>query len=147
MDNLSEIDRHRTMQNVKSSGSKIERMMQSALAGSRLHGWKCNYKNVIGCPDFVFLEKKVAIFIDGCFWHGCPICNRPLPKTNIEYWQKKISRNINRDRDNNEILESQGWIVIRIWEHEIIKNEKLTAIIERVRIALIREDQTNGFNN
>jgi DNA mismatch endonuclease (patch repair protein) len=67
--------------------------------------------------DIVFQRLKVAIFVDGCFWHGCPI-HGTWPKANAEFWRKKIETNRQRDLDTNRRLEKAGWKVIRIWEHE-----------------------------
>lgn len=72
----------------------------------------------MGKPDIVFLSKKIAVFVDGCFWHGCPL-HGVRPKTNVDFWANKIQGNISRDRDVTLDLESQGWIVLRFWEHEI----------------------------
>jgi len=67
--------------------------------------------------DLVFRRVKVAVFIDGCYWHACPIHGR-APKTNPEYWSAKIARNVARDRRNDAALASRGWTVVRVWEHE-----------------------------
>ena len=82
-------------------------------------GWKRNYK-VKGKPDFIFLEHKIAIFVDGCFWHGHR-CRNTIPKDNAEYWQKKIERNILRDKEITALFENRGWVVLRIWECELNK--------------------------
>jgi DNA mismatch endonuclease (patch repair protein) len=68
-------------------------------------------------PDLVFPRERVAVFLDGCFWHGCPQ-HGSLPKTNAEYWMSKIARNQARDRNLNEVLRLHGWTVVRVWEHE-----------------------------
>ena len=67
--------------------------------------------------DLVFRPVEVAVFVDGCYWHGCPE-HFVQPKTNSEFWKEKIGRNIERDRDTDSILRDAGWTVIRIWEHE-----------------------------
>jgi len=67
--------------------------------------------------DLVFRPVEVAVFVDGCYWHGCPE-HFVLPKTNSDFWKEKIGRNIERDRDTDSILRDAGWTVIRIWEHE-----------------------------
>lgn len=79
-------------------------------------GWRRRAK-VFGRPDFVFYNLRVAIFIDGCFWHGCPE-HGTRPRTNAGYWNPKIEGNVFRDRRNNAALEARGWAVIRVWEHE-----------------------------
>lgn len=84
---------------------------------NRIIGWRRNYK-VKGHPDFVFLDKKVAIFVDGCFWHGHD-CRNTRPADNAEFWQKKRERNIAHDEEITLLFESRGWTVIRIWECEL----------------------------
>jgi len=73
---------------------------------------------MFGNPDFVFAQAKIAVFVDGCFWHGCPNHCR-MPKTNREYWENKIEKNKRRDRKVTRVLRSEDWNVIRIWEHEL----------------------------
>ncbi len=68
-------------------------------------------------PDLVFPRRKVAVFVDGCFWHGCPE-HGTLPTANRSYWQPKIAENVERDRRHTATLEEDGWVVIRVWEHE-----------------------------
>jgi DNA mismatch endonuclease (patch repair protein) len=68
-------------------------------------------------PDIVFTRAGVAVFVDGCFWHRCPI-HATSPAANAEYWQQKFDRNVERDRANDEALRVTGWTVVRIWEHE-----------------------------
>lgn len=70
--------------------------------------------------DVLFSRQKVAIFVDGCFWHGCPKHCR-APKSNLEWWKRKIYANLARDQDTNRQLESQGWTVLRFWEHDDMK--------------------------
>lgn len=119
-DNLTPADRRKTMRAVKSRGTKPERRLFSMLAGMGLRRWRKHANDIVGKPDVVFDQDKVAIFIDGCFWHGCPHCKRPLkPQTNREYWEHKIQRNIERAQKYNQQLSEQGWEVLRIWEHEI----------------------------
>jgi DNA mismatch endonuclease, patch repair protein len=69
--------------------------------------------------DLVFPAKRVAVFVDGCFWHGCPD-HRTMPVTNAEWWLVKLQRNIERDRETDDFLEAQGWCVVRVWEHEAV---------------------------
>lgn len=128
-DNLTPNDRKKTMRAVKGKRTSLEKKLFSMLAGLGLKGWKQNVNTITGKPDVIFIQQKVAIFIDGCFWHGCPICNRKLPQTNHEYWKRKISRNIELAKCYNEQLHKEGWSVIRIWEHEI-KDPKKRALIK-----------------
>lgn len=82
-------------------------------------GWRRNYK-VKGHPDFVFPDKKIAIFVDGCFWHGHD-CRNTRPADNAEFWQKKRERNMRHDKEITALFENRGWTVIRIWECELKK--------------------------
>lgn len=84
-------------------------------------GWRRNYK-VKGHPDFVFLDKKIAIFVDGCFWHGHD-CRNTRPAENAEFWQRKRERNIAHDKEITLLFERRGWTVIRIWECELKKDK------------------------
>ncbi len=74
--------------------------------------------------DIAMPKKKIAIFIDGCFWHGCPQHFR-LPKSNVSFWETKIKSNLKRDRKVNKALKSNGWKVVRVREHEIRKNKSI----------------------
>jgi len=132
-DNLKPDDRKRTMQAVKGKGTKLEKRLFAILAGMRISGWKKNLKTVPGKPDVVFPDQKIAIFVDGCFWHGCPHCRRKFPETNREYWERKIKRNIELAESYNQQLGREGWTVIRIWEHEIANPVKLKAHMEELK--------------
>ncbi len=108
------------MAQVKGSGNKsTELKIAAILRREGLKGWRRN-SQIRGKPDFVYPKHKIAIFIDGCFWHGCPRCCR-IPNTRKEYWIAKIERNMHRDKIVNRDLRKSGWKVMRIWEHEIDK--------------------------
>ena len=79
--------------------------------------------------DIVFLSAKVAIFVDGCFWHGCPI-HGTQAKANAEFWKNKIKRNQERDAETNQLLKREGWKAIRVWEHE--NPEKASVKIQKI---------------
>lgn len=83
-------------------------------------------------PDVVFTRLKVAVFVDGCFWHGCPV-HGGRPSTNAEYWSAKLARNLDRDRLQTSALQDAGWTVIRIWEHENIDNgrDRVVSALQR----------------
>jgi len=89
-------------------------------------GWRRNYP-LFGKPDFVFPKKKIAVFVDGEFWHGHPTRGQ-IPKTNKEFWLEKIAKNKKRDRLVNRTLKEKGWIVIRIWQHQLKDNGWLRKI-------------------
>lgn len=112
------MERSQIMSLVKSQDTTPERMLRKALWHEGLRGWRVGCRKIFGAPDIAFTRWKLAIFVDGCFWHACPICYR-RPKTNTEYWDTKIERNIQRDAKVNKILRDSGWKVLRFWEHEI----------------------------
>ena len=106
----SEVMRAVKSKNTKSTELKLIQFFKE----KHITGWRHSYQ-VKGHPDFVFLEKRVAIFVDGCFWHGHD-CRNTRPADNAEYWAKKRERNIQRDKEITERFEKRGWKVIRIWE-------------------------------
>lgn len=136
-DNLSPEDRRKTMRAVKGQDTGLERRLYAMLAGMGLRGWRKHGADVLGKPDVVFPQAKVAVFVDGCFWHACPICARKLPDTNRSYWERKIARNADRDRRNTEALQADGWTVVRIWEHELRKGAQYAEARGRVREAVL----------
>lgn len=85
-----------------------------------LKHWRVQPKMLFS-PDFIFEQERVAVFIDGCFWHGCPMCKK-CPSSNTEYWTAKISRNKARDKKASAELKKDNWKVVRFWEHEIKSN-------------------------
>jgi DNA mismatch endonuclease (patch repair protein) len=131
-DNLKPDDRKRTMQAVKSKGTKLEKRLFALLAGMGIRGWKKNVGNIAGKPDVAFPDQKIAIFVDGCFWHGCPYCRRKLPKTNRKYWKRKIEHNVELAKSYNEQLMGEGWSVIRIWEHDALDTGKLRSLVKEL---------------
>lgn len=138
-DNLKPEDRLKTMRSVKAKNTGLERSVASMLAGMRLRGWRKHAKELPGHPDVVFEAERVAIFVDGCFWHGCHICNRPLPKTNADYWVRKINNNVRRASEADEKLSHDGWRVVRIWEHELKKATYRSEVRLRLSNALGRK--------
>ena len=132
-DNLSASDRLRTMRAVKSKQTRPERRLRALLAGLQLKGWKLNYEQVPGKPDIAFPAQRIAIFVNGCFWHGCQLCKRPLPETNKEYWIKKIQRNIDRDKRYDNELTEAGWKIVRLWEHQFKKGESWHELVKQLR--------------
>lgn len=116
-------DRSKIMRQVKSSGNKsTELKLIQYFKENHITGWRRHYK-VKGHPDFIFPQQKIAIFVDGCFWHGHD-CRNTRPSDNAEYWEKKRQRNINRDKEITALFEARGWQVIRIWECEFKKKNR-----------------------
>lgn len=135
MDTFSPEKRSEIMKRIKSSNTSIEIKLRKELWRNGVRGWRLQPKDIPGKPDLVFRRKRLAVFIDGCFWHGCPICDR-TPKSGDVYWQNKISRNMARDNTNSERLVDLGWTVVRFWEHEVTKDVARCA----VRVAEIAKD-------
>ena len=120
------------MSKVRSNNNKsTELALIKFFKENNITGWKRNYP-VKGHPDFVFLDKKIAVFVDGCFWHGHD-CRKTRPSDNAEYWQKKRERNIKHDKEVTAMFENRGWTVIRIWECEL-KNKNRFALINKLSI-------------
>src|SRR5436309_8145539 len=138
MDNVSRAVRSRTMSAVKSTGNRsTEMVLRARLVRAAVRGWRLHARDVAGCPDFVFDERRVAVFVDGCFWHGCPRCHRP-PSSNQEYWTRKVARNRGRDLTTSRRLRRDGWAVLRVWEHELKHDpagvmKKITRLIDRLQ--------------
>lgn len=112
-----------------------------------IKGWRRKYK-VFGKPDFVFHHEKVAVFVDGCFWHGHD-CRNTRPKQNEEFWRRKISGNMERDEAVTKHLEKLGWTVLRIWECEL-KNKNIETLLTRLEsVGLLRSkpDRDNDVSN
>lgn len=122
------------MKHVRSKGNKSTEMKMIAIFKSLgITGWRRNY-NVKGHPDFIFSKQKIAIFVDGCFWHGHD-CRNTRPSDNADYWEKKRQRNIEHDKEITELFETRGWQVIRIWECELKKKNR-EVLLEKVRVLL-----------
>jgi len=134
VDKVSKQIRSRIMANVKSSGNKsTELKFISLLKDNNITGWRRRYK-LYGCPDIVFPRHRLAIFLDGCFWHGCTIHCR-IPEDNTEYWKRKVENNIRRDKLVTSVLIDKKWVVMRIWEHEL-QNNVVERTIDRVKSKL-----------
>lgn len=106
----------RTMKRVRQKGTKPEKALSSELFRRGMR-YRVNYKNISGSPDIAFTKAKIAVFVDGCFWHACPI-HGSVPKNNREWWEAKLERNVARDRRTELALEELGWISLRYWEHD-----------------------------
>lgn len=120
------------MREVKSKNNKsTERRLIEVFRVNQITGWRRNYK-VKGHPDFVFLDRKIAIFVDGCFWHGHD-CRNTRPADNADYWIKKRERNIQHDKEITALFEQRGWTVIRIWECEL-KKKNMAVLKEKTAI-------------
>jgi DNA mismatch endonuclease (patch repair protein) len=117
-DNLTAKQRSYSMSRIRSRGnSSTELKLIALMRGAGVSGWRRKNK-LCGRPDFIFQRYHTAIFVDGCFWHGCRKCALAA-KTNTEYWGPKIAGNVKRDKANTRTLRENGWKVVRIWEHDL----------------------------
>lgn len=107
--------RSEIMSRIRSKDTKIELAIKPIF---EMAGFEYHPEGIFGNPDMAHRSAKVAVFLRGCFWHGCPIHFR-LPKTNREFWRRKIERNIQRDREVVRELRRLGWLVVMIWEHDV----------------------------
>jgi len=118
-DNLTPEQRKKSMSAIKSKNTKAELALRKRLWSQGLR-YRIHY-NVEGRPDIAFPSKKIAVFVDGCFWHKCPDCFS-CPKTNEAYWIPKLNRNVERAEEVNAVLEAEGWKVLRFYECRIKKD-------------------------
>ena len=132
-DVFSKKKRSEVMSRIRSKGNKkTELRLIEILKKHSIKGWRRNYP-IYGKPDFVFPKHRLAIFVDGCFWHGCPE-HYNKPATNREFWRKKLESNIKRDEDVNTTLRKKNWTVLRIWQHELKdKNQVVTKILSSMK--------------
>ena len=133
-DVLTQEQRKFNMSRIKGKNTGPEVKLRKMLFAENIRGYRIHF-NLPGKPDIVFTKKKIAIFIDGCFWHKCPICFQE-PETRKEFWMNKIQSNVDRDKKINEQLKDKGWTVLRFWEHDVRKNpdvivKKIAEMIEK----------------
>lgn len=124
-DVFSKKKRSAVMAAIKGRGNRSTELAVRGMLKSRgITGWRANLASIPGKPDFAFPKIKLAVFVDGCFWHGCKRClrRRRKPETNAAYWRNKIRTNIVRDSRVNRRLNRLGWAVLRIREHSVTKN-------------------------
>lgn len=134
-DVLTRKQRSYNMSMIRAKNTKPEIVLRKMLSVNRIKGYRLHYR-LMGKPDIVFPKRKIAVFIDGCFWHKCPRCFIK-PVTRKKFWKNKIDSNVKRDRVVNRTLRKKGWKVLRIWEHEL-KNEK---IVKRKILDKIKNDR------
>lgn len=127
----------KSMQGNKRSNTKPELLMRKRLRAAGLVGYRLQWK-VPGHPDIAWPGKKVALFVNGCFWHRCPYCHPPMPKSNVEYWSLKFTRNQERDVANIMALQQDGWRVHVVWECQL-KRKTIDDTCARLFPLLARE--------
>jgi DNA mismatch endonuclease, patch repair protein len=142
MDRVTTEVRSKIMSSVRTSGGTTEVKMEKLL---RLHGIRGYRKQlpIAGKPDFAWPKPRVALFVDGCFWHGCPRCNRPS-KSNRDFWRPKVASNRRRDRRVSRRLRKEGWCVLRVWECKISEERTLSRIMRAVSRPVRRNQKGGG---
>lgn len=131
-DHVDSLTRSAIMRAVKNRRVKsTELALRARLAAAGLRGWRMYAKALPGTPDFVFEANKVAVFVHGCFWHGCPRCYR-RPRSSRSYWDDKVARNRARDLHVEAQLRRRGWRVLRFWECDL-KAKTAARIMKRLR--------------
>ena len=129
------------MASVKSGGNKTTEVLLAAkFRLENLSGWRRHYP-LAGNPDFSFPKQKLAVFVDGCFWHRCPKHCR-MPSTNREYWTQKIDRNLQRDSDVTRDLRKKEWGVVRFWEHDLCGGPEMSKKMKRLK-EIVRQEKSN----
>ena len=121
----------RVMSSNRAKDTKPELLLRKALWNVGLRGYRLHWKKAPGRPDIAFPGRKVAIFVNGCFWHRCPHCNLPLPKTNTGFWKEKFGKNVQRDTLKVEHLEKDGWHVLTVWECKV--KDDMTNVLKSIR--------------
>ena len=133
-DVLTPEQRRKNMSRIHGKNTSPELKLRKMLWESGIRGYRVHYK-LPGKPDIVFTRKKIAVFVDGCFWHKCPVCFRP-PATNEKFWDEKLQKNVERDLKVTKELEELGWTVLRFWEHEVKKTPE--DVVARIILAIRR---------
>ena len=133
-DTYDSATRSEVMRRVKGLNTKPEMLLRKAMFAIGLRGWRCHRSDLPGKPDIAFGKARLAIFVDGAFWHGHP--SKYWRGRSGDYWDNKIERNIERDRAANEQLTAHGWNVIRLWDFEVEADPQEAAV--RVNQALQR---------
>lgn len=131
-------ERSRLMSKIRSRDTKPELLFKDGLESE---GFEYQPEDIPHSPDFGSHEFRTAVFIDGCFWHGCP-WHYKAPKRNAEFWQKKYRRNARNDRNAEEALVKDGWLVIRIWEHSITERSVVYLVAAILELLLAHTERT-----
>ena len=126
------LTRSEQMARIHGRDTSPERVLRSLLWQGGLR-YRIHHSTQCGRPDLVFLRRRLAVFVDGCFWHGCPD-HYVRPRTQTEFWSHKLASNVERDRRQTLELEGLGWAVLRVWEHEIAEHPD--QVVEIIRTAL-----------
>lgn len=146
-DTKSQWERSRNMAAIKGKNTKPEMTVRKFLFSKGLR-YRIHGKNLPGKPDIVLKKYKTVIFINGCFWHGHENCRYShLPKSNVEYWTNKISNNKKRDSSIENLLQSQGWKVLRVWECQLKRVNEREKTLELLFKNIINQTESYSIEN
>ncbi len=125
----------RVMRANKAKNTKPELLLRKALYNNGLRGYRLHWKRAPGHPDIAYPGKRIAIFVNGCFWHRCPHCHPSYPKSNVAFWENKFQKNKERDERKERDLKNAGWKVFVFWECQIKKD--VSACVDDIKIYCI----------
>lgn len=147
-DNHTKEVRSKNMSHIRSTNSKPEEIVRKYLFSQGFR-YRKNVRKLPGCPDIVLAKYKTVIFVNGCFWHKHDCPRFVWPSSNQEYWEPKISRNVERDKQNSALLEEAGWNIIVVWECELkkmVREQTLEGLSGQIRNNIVK-DTTEGISN
>jgi len=126
------VSRSRTMSAIRGKNTKTtERTLRMALSRTGIRGWELHPRDILGKPDLYFRQQRLAVFLDGCFWHGCAKCGH-IPKTRRPFWRAKILRNKERDKVNARKLRQSKIRVVRVWEHSLSNKDGCRQVVAKI---------------
>lgn len=146
-DNHTKEVRSKNMSHIRSTNSKPEEIVRKYLFSQGFR-YRKNVRKLPGCPDIVLAKYKTVIFVNGCFWHKHDCPRFVWPSSNQEYWEPKIVRNVERDKQNSALLEEAGWNIIVVWECELkkmVRERTLEGLSEQIRNNIVK-DTTEGIS-
>ena len=146
-DNHTKEIRSKNMSHIRSTNSKPEDLVRKYLFSQGFR-YRKNVRKLPGCPDIVLAKYKTVIFVNGCFWHKHDCPRFVWPSSNQEYWEPKIVRNVERDKQNSALLEEAGWNIIVVWECELkkmVREQTLEGLSEQIRNNIVK-DTTEGIS-
>lgn len=126
----------RTMSAIRAKNTGPERVVREVLSRAGVRGYRLHWKCVAGRPDIAFPKRRVAVFVHGCFWHGCPYCKPKLPKTHRAFWKRKIETNKARDKRKVRELRRLGWRVVTVWACRLASDRGRDRALECIRAAV-----------
>lgn len=135
----------RVMSANKGKNTHPELVLRKSLNALGVRNYRLHNKKLPGRPDIAFSKAKLAVFVNGCFWHRCPYCKPSMPRSNVDFWKTKFKKNKARDRKKKVLLEKTGWKVMVVWECQI--KDRLPEITTMIRDAISENDYLLDVSN